>query len=937
MPSARTITLVVPIGPASGGGTLALPCSVEGGRVTRTLGLAGDDLTVRVRAADWPLPSGPEDANFARPFALVFSRTRPGFLPDESVTLEHYYLRQSDPEMIAAEHAGEPAGAAMNEMLVRLRFVTLPGYYRGDGRGALLRLRTFNPLLSSGEVDQEHPDYRTNVQLLNLCMDALGFELHTSPITMDDTPPPGPLDWGNANALHELEALLDRCGHAAGLPNSGNAIKVIELPRRADRVELDEDVEMALARPLKLSRAPGIRSDTIVVHSGATRTTVLTYRGLADLEWVWYSEEGHAWKNAAQTPSGEIRPDDIAAFRAGPPVGSDAASEARRAQYGRLFRALRLRRDGPDRGLRLVQAWEPVTFADGTKLGSCAAYIRARASAMVGPEVFVSVPVDRSAPRAPLGPCEVGPDAGVFVLPPAYVYVRPSPSVPNGQAYGRGDCVPLGGAGGDGDDLRVYFAHEADFPDWSDGGPLWGGHTMNYFVAAWRAAYVDDELTLTELTGEDLDRAVADPNTVKVAAPWLKRLVVYDPGDSAPTEVNLDALKAQALHVARRRASSALAEGGVAVCSGWLNKRPGDCGGAASAVTWDLDAFRTEITLNDHETPGGEMDVRAFEAHRSFAAGVSRFALPGTAVDVSELRAAGAPGVPATAAAMGRSASGGSPAAGHHPESAAATRGLAEVFVGGSAPMRYPGADGPAVRAGADTARFLARITGAVPVGPNRWSYAYAQVRVVSAGAGAGTVDPVADGWTHLTHGPAYNLYEADNDGSGVEGNGVNVGGLPAGWSLVPIPVGAVVVMEFNVRDLSGGCVLFARENAVDGQCAGAGGSLRGVADGNFVAMFDALWIGDDGLVQLDEDGVPFVGETSDGTVLSDSDRAALLAWWTDEDGNFITDEFGEYWLGGEDAEGTLASAESRAVFTPLMIDEDGNPWADEDHRLMTA
>lgn len=932
--SSRTISLIVPVG--DGAGTLTLPCAVEGGKVTRTMGLGGDELVVRVRASAWPLPGGPTaggGVNFRRAFALVFSRTRPGGLPDESITLGHYYLRQADAEMVVADSAGTAAGAVLNEKLVRLRFVTLPGYYRGDGRGAMLRHRTYNPVKSSGEADTASPHYRTNVQLLNFCMTALGFSLFASPITLDDTPPPAPLDWGNANALHELEALLERCGHAFCLPNNGASIKVVELPKRADTITLDADVTANLAAPFKPARAPGIRSDTIVVHSGDTRTTVLSYRDLQALEWVWYDEAGHAWKNAADTAAGEIKPDEIAAFRAGPAPGSDALSESRRAQYSRLFRALRLKKGGPDDGLRLIAAWEPVTFNDGTKLGSAAAYVKARCSALVGPEVLVRVPVDLTRPRTDVGVCGVGPEAGVFVLPESFLYVKAKAAVPNGAAFGRGDTEALGTALDGSSDLRVYFAHEADFADYLDGGPLWGGFTINYFVAAWRVTFPGGLLTLTELTNADLDAAIADPLSVKVAAPFLKRLVKFDPGDATPVDVNLAALKTAALSVARRRASTALAEAGVAVLKGWINKEPGDCGGAASSITWDLDGFRTEIVLNDHETPDGELDQRALDANRSFAAGVNRFALPGSAVDLSDIRSSVVPGMAMTPAALagGAGGGGGGGGGGNHPESAAASRGQEALFNAGSSAHHLPGNDWS--RQG-DTGRFLAQITAAAPLGGNRWSYSYAQVRVVSSGAGMGTVELVSGGRTNLTHGPAVNLAEADNDGAGVEGNGVNISNLPSGWALLPIPVGAVVIMEFNVRDLSAGCVVFTRDNAVDGQCPGTGGSLRGVPDGNAAVMLACLLTNEAGEVVIDDSGRPVYAAGAE--VLSDSDRAALDAIAVNQDGTFIVNPQGSLLLLGENA-GVPVSEASAAVIGLIMTNQNGSPVTSQTGEVITA
>lgn len=920
---------------------IVVPARVVSGRVTRTVGLAGDTLVIAVPATEWPLPQGPEGIDFKRPCALEFRRVFSDATPDEVVRLEHYYIRQVDPVMVTADNADALPGAVKTAKMVRIRFVSLPGLYRADGRGALLREDTFNRVLSGGEADESDPSFRSNAALVNLCLDALGFTLEFTPASLDDLPPPGPLDWGNRSALIEVEQLLARCGHDIVLPNSGDAFRIIELPKYTQGIVLDAEIEAALARDFIVATAPALRGDTVVVHSGDTRTTVLTWRGNEAMEWVWFFEEGRAWKNAAQTaplpvPLNDIKPDDIAALRAGP----DPGDKEKALRYSRLFRALRL--TGDDAGLRLVQAWEPMTLTapepqTGTvTLGSMAAAATGLVSVPVpgGGDFFVRADAagDGSA-HAPLGPVEVHAEAGVFVMPQAFVYAYPPPGEGVNGPYGRAVLnAPAAGS------IRVYFAHEAAFSqDDADGfGTLDGAFALNYFVAAWTVTRLGEDLVFTQLEGEDLLAAYADPMTVKFAAPWLKRLVRLFPDDAAPVEMNRDELEAQALSLAKMKASLALAEGGVAVCVGFLNKAPGCCGGACSSVTWDLENITTSFVLNDHETPDGELAQRAFDGNRSFASGVLRYKLPGGAVAKTDVKSQTTPGLAMSpvAIAMGSGAGPSAGAGGGSPETASASRGLEGVLPPPLA-TGLPGSDGSSQHYGG---RFYARITNATDLPGNRWAYQWVQVVPVATGFGAGTAVAVPGGYSNATHGTAYNLAESHNDGSGLEGNGFNINNLPEGWSVMPIPVGAVVFIEFCIATAGGKAVFFRRDNAVDGVCpssgAGAGGGslLRPLTDG-IVAALDTVLTDAQGNVLLDASGEVLLDAGS--AEISLSDLAALTSLLLESSfGPFVTDGAGNLLIG--DA-GHAASPASEQLIDRILTDSDGQPLTDAAGNLVCS
>ncbi len=108
---------------------------------------------------------------------------------------------------------------------------------------------------------------------------------------------------------------------------------------------------------------------------------------------------------------------------------------------------------------------------------------------------------------------------------------------------------------------------------------------------------------------------------------------------------------------------------------------------------------------------------------------------------------------------------------------------------------------------------FVAKITGATAGNPNQWSYSWTRQKLTTSGY---------TGWTddeQTGNANAYNLSEVMNDGAGLEGNGVDIDGadFPAGFELMPVPVGAFVWM----RAVKGALTeyWFQYENGIDGEC----------------------------------------------------------------------------------------------------------------------
>jgi hypothetical protein len=115
---------------------------------------------------------------------------------------------------------------------------------------------------------------------------------------------------------------------------------------------------------------------------------------------------------------------------------------------------------------------------------------------------------------------------------------------------------------------------------------------------------------------------------------------------------------------------------------------------------------------------------------------------------------------------------------------------------------------------------FWAEITGSASIGSNRWKYAWTEKY-----RGTTNFATLSGGRSGTTSaGFAINAAEGGNDGSGVEGHGVDVGGTdyPAGFSMQPIQGGRIVRMWVEYDGSGNAFYTFEATNADDGTCEAA-------------------------------------------------------------------------------------------------------------------
>lgn len=110
---------------------------------------------------------------------------------------------------------------------------------------------------------------------------------------------------------------------------------------------------------------------------------------------------------------------------------------------------------------------------------------------------------------------------------------------------------------------------------------------------------------------------------------------------------------------------------------------------------------------------------------------------------------------------------------------------------------------------------FFAKITSSASLATNRWKYAWTEQQMNG------------DSWEDKSGGRsgttssnyALNLVEANNDGSGVQGNGVNLSNLTGTFAIKAI-AGDPVVQMHQKTDVNGTVkYYFSQVNAVDGTC----------------------------------------------------------------------------------------------------------------------
>ena len=124
-----------------------------------------------------------------------------------------------------------------------------------------------------------------------------------------------------------------------------------------------------------------------------------------------------------------------------------------------------------------------------------------------------------------------------------------------------------------------------------------------------------------------------------------------------------------------------------------------------------------------------------------------------------------------------------------------------------------------------DVPGFWAIILNSTPATgqPNRWEYQWIEAK--KNGRGYGTWAPDPEGRSSVNDGNAYNVLENPNDGTGVEGIGVDVDTLPGTFSIKPVSSSTLVRMstiKAPAEEPEEPAVVeywFSYWNAVDGQC----------------------------------------------------------------------------------------------------------------------
>lgn len=732
----------------------------------RSIGLAGDDLTISVPESSWP-PSG---WDVSRPMGVTFG------IAGSTVTLDGYRVRSIRPETYGSPH--NSAGAVTVRSLL-LHLATMPGVLR-DGRGGVIRERTLNPLLADGDVDTASDDYMTNSELVALALAEIGFAHDALPASLDTFRPPGPLDWGNASAINELEALLARINHIAVFNNAGTKINVVKLPLAGETITVPSPIADH-AEPYQLYSSPAARATNIVITSGRTRTTMIAKRSIEHFEWVWHDDRTGRWLNAAQTATlypSEIYPNETAEFRLGPSTERDKAK-----QFNRLFTALRMDDETFSVARRLVtvpKGYQPIS---GVEFGGVAAIALARFAVEQSPGYFVNEPPGDEDTKLRVDGVKTVHEDGVFVLPDDARFVRMA-----GGHGGYADASALTF-----DDLDMVFAFEANFGDF----------ITDYFAAGWKAEESGGSVTLTPLDESQLDAALNDPLTVRINADFLARVCAYDFDTEEIDALNDTYLLLAAADLVKARASADLAQSGVIEMRGTHNIEPGAIGGAVSSVSWDIRENKTILSINQHEVPDSIIERLEVNGGRSFVSGIGRSELAGSSAGLSDVRQDSTPG----------DGSGGAGAAGAGDIRAGAARRGASNAVG---PKHALAAPSPGGRRPLSANCILAKLMGSSVADTNQWAYQWAECK---PGSTQGSFDAITDGRSSSTHGPAFNAVEVGGVGT-ILANGIDTGNAPAGWEVQPAPEG-VVVQLWGPFDPDGDpwWAFFGYTNSIDGAC----------------------------------------------------------------------------------------------------------------------
>jgi len=696
------------------------------GRISRSIGLQGDALQLlcpRTFPVEW---------NRTKPFRIVFGDTV------TTMTLGGYMLRRA-----SATNWGHPfnppppppppplPSAPAEHFEAVCIFETIPGLWR-DGAGGIMIVGTLNPLGADGRVDDTHDDYMNNQTLVDNLLDSLNFAHDPAPAGLNTAIDgvttliaAGPLDWGNARALPELEALLAQLGWTAVFANDGSKVSVIRLMRSGE-IFTPPSLIVDNAEAYILDDSQAVRPSKIVVTSGRTRTTIISERtfgqlGEIPLVWVSLSEVTGRWLLRSES-------DQLDAFKAGP-VGADETTRL----FSKSFTAVRLGAvEIPTHSqfVTLPEAAESAAYA-GFALSPCMVFLRGCVLEPGGE--YVNAPLDVEDDLLAVEGAQAIVGEGVFILPTSIRAVR-MPEDDNRGAHM--DAIAL-----EDGDIVVRFSHEAHT----------GDHVVDYYVSGWESSVSMGVISVTQLLGLDLIDALEDPLVLKLEAPFLRRLMVWDMGAADPDPINDADLNEIAKQIALSKVADASARSGRIVLRGTHDVPPGYASGAVSAVEWSYDGgHTTTLFINQHELPGSFWDELNFQAGRSIAAGLDRYTLGGSSAALAEVRAGSTPGD------FGGVYGGGGT---RSPEAVSGSRGREAAIVHEASKKSMPHANG-VLPSRVEASERTVLITGHDLVGGEtfldyRWKEAkwdFVEDRYVE----------VLGGLTSTTHGKARNLSEME-------------------------------------------------------------------------------------------------------------------------------------------------------------------------------
>lgn len=737
------------------------------GPIRRTPGASGDRVTLMVEASEWP--AGWKDDG---EFILIINS---GQLTDE-LEIDGYRLKAKLPLSIGNATDDPDATPVVMQLHIELE-PKLRGLR--DGLGNLLNEGTLNELDENGEIDTSSASYRTIQQLVDAALSATGFEYVGAPASINTSvgglavDATGPLDWGNARPIEELESILARIGWSMVQLVDGT-IGVRRQLRAGEPITIPAPI-LAVAEPYALGSSPSIRSSKIVITSGSTRATTITKRTLEDLEWVVYDADTDEW--GAQDVSA------LTTYKGG--ITPAMADQDGAKTLGQLYRAVRLTGDDLTEASRFVNFPDSLDHGALLPFAGAAGVVEALCSMKTAGDQLKNTPPLDTDPSITLDGLRAISGKGVFVLPSTAEFVRVD-SLPIGR---RSDVRELLDS-----ELEITFAHESNTGDFN----------TDYFARGYK--WVNDEGTITieEMDSTELADALDDPSIPKVGAPFLWRVQTYDKASDTIATLNDDQLEAVAKQYASFYLSSGSVEAGVLKLRGLHLVEPLDWGGAVSTVSYDVFKNETIVTVNQHEVPRSDFERLANAAGRSIAAGIGQVQLGRSSAARGDLRY--------TLAPQPTDSAGGS---GSGPQQIASDRGRERSQAGKQgetdAGLRHR-VDVPTIP---EQSEIFARITGNTSAGTNKWTYDWEEVRFESD-------QPITTGSVRKssTYGQALNLMELLNDGTGVQGNGVDVANLDGDFEIQPISDRAVVLLKGPYTISGEDRWFFQATNAVDGSCS---------------------------------------------------------------------------------------------------------------------